>query len=217
MDNSSSRDGVKDTTYIHTPNDRASEAHQTDTQKLKHHHVAGAHRAGLQLGDTPEHSLTKDDMPELELAAAAAETGRPQALVLPTSHATAPPAAADASPAAAACSPVSTVAAHHGVNLASAAAHTSSHDSAGTGMVQAGQQQYKSTPSKQQYGQGFVPRKDSNDNIPCFVQTSALFTNVSGNPALDCGVTCQQLLCLLPRFAHAPACSLSAAYSSACK
>jgi hypothetical protein len=48
-------------------------------------------------------------------------------------------------------------------------------------MAQAGHQQYKSTPSKQQYGQGFVPRKDSNDNIPCFVQTSALFTNVSGN------------------------------------
>ena len=56
-------------------------------------------------------------------------------------------------------------------------AHTSSYESAGTGTGR-GSHQLKSS-SKQQHGQGFVPRKDANDNVPCFVQTSALFTNVS--------------------------------------
>lgn len=75
--------------------------------------------------------------------------------------------------------------------------HTSSHDSAGTGHTFA---KGTADPKQQQqqqatgYGSGhFVPRKDSNDNIPCFVQTSALFTNVRARdqqqpPAAQCTV-----------------------------
>lgn len=139
-------------------------------------------------------------LPEINTVAAAAQASRPKALVLPS--ATAPPPAADASPAAAAGTPVAAAALQHvdhppHPTAASPVepAHTSSHDSAGTGhgagAQGAQQQQYKSAP-KQQYGQGFVPRKDSNDNIPCFVQTSALFTNVSVNCAV------------LPAFTPAP-------------
>lgn len=73
--------------------------------------------------------------------------------------------------------------------------HTTSHDSAGTchtfnkGTAVPKHQQatgYGSSPSH------FVPRKDSNDNIPCFVQTSALFTNVSARDvAAACSSTMQ--------------------------
>lgn len=179
-------------TYVELKlNDRGPQGQQTATQQVKRQHVEGAHRTGLQLGDSPEHSLKQEMLPEIDAAAAAAQASRPKALVLPS--ATAPPPAADALPAAAASTPVATAALQHvdhqphpAAALPAEPAHTSSHDSAGTGhgagAQGAQQQQYKSTP-KQQYGQGFLPRKDSNDNIPCFVQTSALFTNVSGNCA----------------------------------
>lgn len=58
---------------------------------------------------------------------------------------------------------------------------TSSHDSAGTGVLQLGQQQQQlRTPSSKQ---GAAARKDTQDQVPCFVQTSALFTNVSADDA----------------------------------
>lgn len=149
--------------------DGVSQAYRQGTQST---HVEGAR--GLQLGDSPEPEDRQQSMlQDIQAAVAAA-------------HAYAAAAGtADASvPVATTPTASQQHADHHSMRAEAAfllnATHTSSHDSAGTGqhLQQAAHQQHGS-PRKGASGQGFVPRKDSNDNIPCFVQTSALFTNVS--------------------------------------
>jgi hypothetical protein len=152
-------------------------APRPQTQDLKD--VAGANRHGLQLGDGPEPSFQQEAMHGVSPSAAAAagqQASRPMQ---------GPAVAADAmylqlQPAAPAAA------------IPATQPHTSSHDSAGTGHTF---NKGAADPKQQQQASGyghFVPRKDSNDNIPCFVQTSALFTNVSawGVPELPAAAPC---------------------------
>jgi hypothetical protein len=179
-------------------NDRGLQGQQLAS---KHHPCTQVgHRAALQLGDSPQHSLKSDLMIENALKAATAtpkDAAAPSAqpATAPGPAAAAEAAAAEASPVVAASMPVVASAKQsESVLLAATAAnaegaHTSSHDSAGTGHEQKHKASVPASP-KQQYGQGFVPKKDTSDQVPCFVQTSALFTNVSSSAAVSCTASC---------------------------
>jgi len=137
----------------------------------------------MEIGTRPQtRDVKPTEIPTVTLATAA----QPQQLVV-TKPATTPPAAQMGCPPVAAAGSIHAAVASQeahahmraGAALLLEAALTSSHDSAGTGLLHSSSQQSKHS-AKQPYGQQtFVPRKDANDNIPCFVQTSALFTNVS--------------------------------------
>jgi hypothetical protein len=179
--------------------DGASPAHRAT---LTAQHVDGSpHRLGLHLEDSPEPENGQNNHSSIAPSAAAAAQ-------LQQGHDATAPQAADAS----GTTPSAQQQADEYLRAEAAfllnGAHTSSYDSAGTGHLHAAMHQQAAGSPRRSYqakqnGQrnGFVPRKDSNDNIPCFVQTSALFTNVSmlsaakgSGSGLGAGLCTQRLL-----------------------
>lgn len=180
----------KESSEVKMVDDHAAEhlaTQEAAMQQVGHVGVEDSDHA-MEIGTRPQTSDVKPtEIPSVNLATTAAQ---PQQLVAkpattPPAQMVCPPVAATGSIHAAVASQEADANMRAGAALLLEAALTSSHDSAGTGLLHSSTHQSRHS-AKQPYGQQtLVPRKDANDNIPCFVQTSALFTNVSARLSFE--------------------------------